>query len=93
MRCDSCCNLMATTERTRANGLPKALCDKCAVIWDLGAALAVTKTKAEPVDKQVQTLFEAVRYLVYNMLPQYVYGHKEQTRLIKELDAVIKLGE
>lgn len=85
------CTISATTERIRANDLsPLALCRRCADVWDQVVAAAIAEPK--PVDDQVRTLFEAVRFLVHNMLPQYISSHTRQRKLVKELDAVIGPG-
>ena len=92
-KCEGCYSLSATTERSRANGLsPLALCNRCAAIWDQ-AITATANAAPEPLDDQVRTLFEAVRYLVDNMLPQTMADHAIKTQLVEELDTVINLGE
>lgn len=92
-RCDSCFTLIATTKRTRANGLSSiALCHRCASAWD--QAIAATHAKMEtPTHDEVRTLVKAVRYLVYNTLPNTMAGDRDKTRLIEQLDTVIKPGK
>jgi len=73
-----------------------ALCPKCAQVWDTATRAAEYKfgTETPTSDDQVRAMFRAVRYLVKHIQPPLEAGfvRTEQHQLVKELDAIIKLG-
>ena len=76
-------------------------CDKHGFAWDGRAKVwmchyvscSYTEKATDSAD-QLQTMFEALRYLVYNTLPLHPdVGLIAQSRLVDELDEIVKLGE
>lgn len=90
------CSSDATTQRANL-----ALCQRCAKVWDTATtaeedraaaeARAVAETNQAASEEQA-TLFEAVRYLVANTLPEVLSDHEFRTLLLEDLDEVISSG-
>lgn len=95
------CSSDAKTERTRVTSfMVLALCQRCATVWDTATtaeedrAVAEAETNQEASGEQAQltTLFEAIRYLVTNTLPEALSDREYQTQLLDDLDEIISSG-